>query len=186
MGSLTFHLISQLVQNVGRKEHAIGGGNPRQRHRLLSSVCVLVTKSCPTLCDPMDCSLPGSSVLGILQARILEWVAIPFSSGSSRPRDRTWVSCTDRQILYCLSHQGSPLLTSINLALYTIHSHQSLTCQKLHLSLKSTGPDPRQARRLHKGPRRELISPPVLLLHNSWYALQRRQQRNQAMLGKGV
>ena len=44
-------------------------------------------------CDPMDCSLPGSSAHGILQARILEWIAIPFSRGSSWPRDRTWVSC---------------------------------------------------------------------------------------------
>ena len=41
----------------------------------------------------MDCNLPGSSILGILQARILEWVAIPFSKGSSQSRDRTWVSC---------------------------------------------------------------------------------------------
>ena len=45
--------------------------------------CVLVTQSCLTLCDPMDCSLPGSSVHGILQARILEWVAILFSRGFS-------------------------------------------------------------------------------------------------------
>ena len=44
------------------------------------------------LCDPMDCSPPGSSVHGILQARILEWVAISFSRGSSRPRDQTQVS----------------------------------------------------------------------------------------------
>ena len=44
-----------------------------------------VTQSCPTLCNPMDCSLPGSSIHGILQARILEWVAIPFSRGSSDP-----------------------------------------------------------------------------------------------------
>ena len=44
---------------------------------------VLVTKFYLTVCDPMDCSLPGSSVHGILQARILEWVAIPFSRGSS-------------------------------------------------------------------------------------------------------
>jgi len=51
-----------------------------------------VTQSCPTLCDPMNCSPPGSSVYGILQARILEWVAISFSRGSSRPRDRTQVS----------------------------------------------------------------------------------------------
>ena len=54
---------------------------------------VAVTKSCLTLCDPMDCGPPGSSVHGILQARILEWVAFPFSRGSSQPRDRTQVSC---------------------------------------------------------------------------------------------
>ena len=52
-----------------------------------------VTQSCPTLCDLVDCSLPGSSVHEILQARILEWVAISFSRGSSRPRGRTQVSC---------------------------------------------------------------------------------------------
>ena len=51
-----------------------------------------VAQSCPTLCNPMDCSLPGSSVHGIFQARVLEWVAISFSRGSSRPRDWTQVS----------------------------------------------------------------------------------------------
>ena len=55
-------------------------------------VKVLVTQSCSTLCDPMDCSPPGASVHGILQARILQWVPIPFSRGSSRPRARTQVS----------------------------------------------------------------------------------------------
>ena len=50
------------------------------------------TQSCSTPCDPMDCSLPGSSLHGIFQARILEWGAIAFSRGSSRPRDRTRVS----------------------------------------------------------------------------------------------
>ena len=55
-------------------------------------VCVLVTQSCATLCDPINCSLPGSPVLGIFQARILEWVVIPFSSGSSQPSDLTCVS----------------------------------------------------------------------------------------------
>ena len=52
----------------------------------------LVTQLCLTLCDPMDCSLPGSSVHGILQARILEWIAIPYSRGSSQPKDQTQVS----------------------------------------------------------------------------------------------
>ena len=51
-----------------------------------------IARSCPTLCDPVDCSPPGSSVHGILQARILEWVAISFSRGSSQPRDQTQVS----------------------------------------------------------------------------------------------
>ena len=53
-----------------------------------------VAQSSLTLCDPMDCSLPGSSVRGIFQARVLEWVAIPFSRGSSQARDRTQVSHT--------------------------------------------------------------------------------------------
>ena len=52
-----------------------------------------VAQSCPTLWDPMDCSLPGSSTHGIFQARILEWVAISFSRGSSQPSNRTRVSC---------------------------------------------------------------------------------------------
>ena len=51
-----------------------------------------VTQLCPTLCDPVGCSPPGSSVHGILQASIVEWVAISFSRGSSRPRDQTQVS----------------------------------------------------------------------------------------------
>ena len=57
-----------------------------------SCICP-VTQSCPTVCNPMDCRLPGSSVHGILQARILEWVAISFSRGSSQPRDITCISC---------------------------------------------------------------------------------------------
>ena len=52
-----------------------------------------VAQLCPTLCNPVDCSPPGSSVHGILQARILEWVAISFSRGFSLPRDGTRVSC---------------------------------------------------------------------------------------------
>ena len=52
-----------------------------------------VAQSCPTLCNPMDCSLPGSSVGGIFQARVLEWVATSFSRGSSQLGDWTRVSC---------------------------------------------------------------------------------------------
>ena len=53
---------------------------------------MLIAQLCPTLCDPMDCSPPGSSVHGILQARTLEWVAIYFSRGSFQSRDQTQVS----------------------------------------------------------------------------------------------
>ena len=81
--------------------------SPLRKHRLRSSHSwefLLARKpwawfhakplqSCLTMCDPMDCSLSGSSVCGILQAKILEWVAMPSSKGSYRPRDRTWVSC---------------------------------------------------------------------------------------------
>ena len=77
-----------------------------------SWVCAMKSLwSCPTLCDPMDCSLPDCFVRGILQARILEWVAMFSSRGSSWPRDWTQVfciSCTDRQILYQWHHLESP------------------------------------------------------------------------------
>ena len=63
--------------------------------------------SCLVLCDPMECSQPGSSVHGIFQARILEWVAISFFRGSSGPTDRTSVSCIDRRILYHWATLGS-------------------------------------------------------------------------------
>ena len=82
--------------------------------------CVSVAQSCLTLCDPMDCSPPDSSVHGILQARILEWVAIISSRVSSQPRlgsqdqglNPGLLHC--RQILYHLSHQGSPSLRNWN------------------------------------------------------------------------
>ena len=75
-------------------------------------VCVLVTQLCPTLCDSIDYSPPDSSVHGILRARILKSIAIPFSGGSSRPRDQTQVSCIAGRF-YLLSEppkktEGSP------------------------------------------------------------------------------
>ena len=60
--------------------------------RIYNRGCVLSLQLCPTLCDPMNCSPPGSSVYGISQARISEWFAISFSSGSSQPMNQTWVS----------------------------------------------------------------------------------------------
>ena len=74
-----------------------------------SYVHVLVIQSCPILCDPMDCGPPGSSVHGILQAKILEWVAISFSRRSSQLRDGTQVSCITGRYFYHLNHQGSSI-----------------------------------------------------------------------------
>ena len=68
---------------------------------------------CPIFFNPLDCSPPGSFVCGILQARMLEWVAMPSSRGSSQPRDRTHVFCISwagRWIFYSFYHLGSPLL----------------------------------------------------------------------------
>ena len=80
-------------------------------------VCVCVharahvhAQSCPILCDSLDCSLTGSSVHGIFQARILNWVAISYSRGSSWSRDRIHVPCIGRRILYHHASWENPLL----------------------------------------------------------------------------
>ena len=77
-------------------------GHPKSLVFCAVGLCVLA-QSCATLCDPGDCSPPGSSVHGILQARTLEWLAMPFSREPSPPRDQTCVSCTScigKWILY--------------------------------------------------------------------------------------
>ena len=68
-----------------------------------------VAQSCPTLCDPIACSLPASSTHGVFQARILEWVAISFSRGSSQPRDRTLVSHTAGRLFTVWATREAPL-----------------------------------------------------------------------------
>ena len=65
---------------------------PYPLHPVLACCCCLAFKLCPTLCNPVDCSLPGSSVHGIFQVRILEWVAISFSRRNSQPR---WIFTTE-------------------------------------------------------------------------------------------
>ena len=96
--------------------------------------------------DSMHHGLPVSSVRGILQERILEWVAIPFSKGSSQLRDQTQVSWICRQILYCLRHEGSPkifYIFSISRASLLRHGAKcvkvfwslSLECELSHLCL---------------------------------------------------
>ena len=70
-------------------------------------VQVLTAQSCPTLCNPINCNPPGSSVHGNLQARTLEWRAVPFSRESSRPSDQTQTSCFACGFL-TIEHQGGP------------------------------------------------------------------------------
>ena len=104
--------------------------------------CAKSLKSCPTLCNPMDCSPPGSSVHGIFQARILERVAMLSSKGSSWPRDQThisYVSCIGRQVLYHWHHLQSPRESSLISAFSSIlhappHSTSKPHQKSVHLS----------------------------------------------------
>ena len=87
----------------------------RDREMVINCACLLSHFSRVRLCDPMDHRLLGSSVHGIFQARIPEWVAMPSSRGSSRPRDRTHVSyfsCIGRQVLYHWCYLVSPSKSS--------------------------------------------------------------------------
>ena len=94
----------------------------------------------------MDCSSPGSLFKGILQARILEWVAIPSSRGSSQPRDGTQVSCVAGGCFYHLSHQGSPkqiiLILASRAEVFPLRSQQKksgLSCLQQHHFVLVTG-----------------------------------------------
>ena len=92
-------------------------------------------KWCPTLCDPLGCSLPGSSVHGIFQARILEWVAISSSRGSSWPRDRTQAS---RIVGRCFTTPGT-IVRKSRMALFISVRYPRLSsssCHRNHLSRK--------------------------------------------------
>ena len=81
--------------------------------KIFVKVKLLVTQSPLTLCDPMDYSLSNSSVHGTLQTRILEWVVIPFSRGSSQPRNRTWVSCVAGRFVTVSATREAQLLHRI-------------------------------------------------------------------------
>ena len=87
--------------------------------RIISvKVQVIVIQLSPTICDPMDSSLPGLSLRGILQARILECVAMPSSRGSSPPRDWTWISGIAGR-LYTISSHNLKQIPDIVLFLYS-------------------------------------------------------------------
>ena len=101
---------------------------------LFVCVCVLVAQSYPTFCHHMDCSLPHSSVHGILQARILEWVAVPFSKGPSSPRDRTQVFCMQADSLPS-EPTGKPFTVSVVLAFTRIlHNWNQDVCTLFRLT----------------------------------------------------
>ena len=111
-----------------------------------------VAQSCPTLCDPMDCSLPGSSVHGISQARILGWVAIPFSRGSPRPGIEPGCPALQADSLP-LSHQE--LYTELCAAAAINHLKQG-TGNKNHN--RGSARELRLARSAHPGPQKNLTA----------------------------
>ena len=89
-------------------------------HTHTHNVCAQLLQSCSTLCDPMDCSLPGSFVHGIFLARIMEWIAMPSSRGSSQPRDQIHIS----YIVGRFSISVPPRKPHIYIYIY-IHTHTS-------------------------------------------------------------
>ena len=112
---------------------------------LLKNVCVCVCvcvcsvpQLCQTFCDFLDCRPPGSSVYGILQARILEWVTILFSRGSSQPRDQTHVSCSAGRFL-TTEPSGKPIYihTYIHTYIYIYtHTHTHIYAYICKIRLK--------------------------------------------------
>ena len=101
-----------------------------------------IVQSCPTLCGPMDCSLPGSSVHGIFQAIVLEWIAISFSRDLPDQGSNPGLPHC-RQMLNCLSHQGSPSAANCRASLS--HFPQRLSHFVATLSTKFSGTFPHSA-----------------------------------------
>ena len=100
-------------------------------------------QSCPTLCDPMDCNLPGSSVHGILHARILEWVAMPSSRGSSWPRNWTPVSCIAGKFFTVWATREAQLVSLRVLKCETLTSYNRTTidvCLKIPICRTQSRP----------------------------------------------
>ena len=113
---------------------------PTYTHNLTNAhtylcMCAKSLQLYPTLWDSMDCSPPGSSVHGVLQAGVLEWVPISFSRGSSRPRDWTCVSCTGKQILYSwATREALSLAITIFLKATKKVFTQGLSCVKYFIA----------------------------------------------------
>ena len=100
-------------------------------HMCVKKVNVLVAQSCLTLCDPMDCTTPASSVHEMLQARILEWVANPFSMGSSQPRDWTQASCIAGRFFAIRATRDTPICRCVYVCIYMCKYMYSIVVQLL-------------------------------------------------------
>ena len=111
---------------------------------LLLCCCWLVAQSCPTLCDPLDCSLPGSSIHGISQGRILGWFAVSFSRRSSQPRDQAHTSCLGRWVLYhwAAREAHSVFITFLVNGTLGRKQSESIACESFFFSLFSLTTNP--------------------------------------------
>ena len=124
----TLKLLMQRAQklNLSKKIQTCASQSCRLCKTMAMAVLCLVTQSCSTLCNPMDCSPPGSSVHGILQARILECIACPPPGDLLNPGANPGLPHC-RWILYCLSYQGSPMATAAKNKGPSFHEPANLT-----------------------------------------------------------
>ena len=121
--------VDSLLSEPPGKPKEVGGG-------------VSVTQSCPILCNPMDCSPLGASVHGISQTRMLEWIDMSFSRGSSRPRDRTWVSCISGRFFTVWATREALLSLRYQLAFSPLQvSNHMLTLQRVLTCNTASPPD---------------------------------------------
>ena len=113
---------SRLPRNTEQSSlcHTVDSWLPTLNIAACTGVRAQPLQSCPTFCDPLDCSLPASSVHGILQAGILEWVVMPSFRGSSQPRAQTrnsYISCLGGWVLYNYRNLGSLAVCTCHLKL---------------------------------------------------------------------
>ena len=135
-----YHYISSMSDHQ-HQIHAIDCGKYHKVPDLgimVWHVSFLLLLSCSVMSDPMDCSLPDSSIHGIILARILDWVATFSSRGTSQPRDQTCVSCIGRRILYFQATREVP--TFISLYYMNIHCFSVLAAQQIYLKIWHLGP----------------------------------------------
>ena len=133
-------IICHKKENKTKQQQQQKGNSPL----FVLSMKVKVIQSCLTLCDPMDCGLPGSPVHGIYQARILEWVAFPFSRGSSQSKDQTHISCIAGGFftIWATKTPGTvsrdPLTVALQGVQVKTHAFRNMTLKNLHYHIQNT------------------------------------------------